>query len=427
MHTAAAPVPPVTAPSTPGATGALGEEVLHRLLRAVRDLAACRDVDAVARVVRSAARQLVDADGATFVLRNGGSCWYVAEDAVAPLWTGQRFPLETCVSGWAMLNEQQAVIPDIYLDPRVPHDAYRPTFVKSLVMTPVRSGGGIGGIAAIGTYWAQQRLATPVEQEVLQALADSTAVALENVRTLEDLEARVAGRTAEIEASNRDLAAFAQVAAHDLKAPLTTILGHSELMSMESDSHNNPVLESSLGAVHRQALRMTELIDGVLSYSTAATSDLAVEQIDLDDLVAEVLRDLATVVERASATVSVTPDLPRTVGSRALLERVVQNLMANAIAYGRPGGPRVEVAGRVHGGWTEITVCDNGAGVPEGERESIFDMFLRGSTSAGSAGSGIGLAFARRVLVRHGGSLEVDDAPGGGARFTVRLPLDPAG
>lgn len=424
MHTVAAPVPPVTATSTPGATRALGEEALHRLLRAVRDLAACRDVDAVARVVRSAARQLVDADGATFVLRDGGSCWYVAEDAVEPLWTGQRFPLETCVSGWAMLHEQQVVIPDIYLDPRVPHDAYRPTFVKSLVMTPVRSDHGI---AAIGTYWAATRQPTPLEQEVLQALADSTAVALENARTLMGLEALVSERTAALEASNRDLGVFAQVAAHDLKAPLTTILGHAELMSREAAAHADGVLAGSLAAIRRQGLRMTELIDGVLAYGTAATTELQVDHVDLERLVAEVLDDLGAVVGAAGAEVVVDGPLPHAVGSRALLARVLQNLVANAVAYGDPVRPRVRVEGRVADGWTEVDVCDNGSGVPVEERDSIFDMFHRGSTSAGSPGSGIGLAFARRVVARHGGTLEVDDAPGGGARFTVRLPVDPAG
>lgn len=419
MDTTTAPAH-TTPPGEASVRAGMSEETLHRLLRAVRDLATCHDVASVVEVVRVAARQLVAADGATFVLRDEGRCYYVAEDAIGPLWSGQRFPLEACISGWAMIHEQQVVIPDIYLDPRIPHEAYRPTFVRSLVMTPVRAGEGI---AAIGTYWSAQQLATPVQQEVLQALADSTAVALSNVRTLEDLEARVAGRTAEIEASNRDLASFAHIAAHDLKAPLTTILGHADLMGMEEEARTNPVLAGSLGAVRRQGARMTELIDGVLAYSTAATTDLHVAPVDLDALVTEVLRDLGTVVDGASATVEVARDLPVTVGSRPLLERVVQNLVINAVAYGHPHAPRVWVEGRTDSGWTELSVSDNGPGVPQEEREGIFDMFQRGSTSAGSAGSGIGLAFARRVVTRHGGTLVVDDAPGGGARFTVRLPL----
>ena len=404
----------------PTPTTGLDQATLRRLLRAVRDLAACRDVAGVVEVVRVAARNLVDADGATFVLRDEGQCWYVDEDAIEPLWRGQRFPLSACVSGWAMLNQEQAVIPDIYDDPRVPYEAYRPTFVKSMCMTPVRSGNR--GVAAIGTYWATPRRATVEEQEVLQALADSTAVALENARTLEGLESLVAERTAELSASNRDLAAFAHVAAHDLKAPLTTILGRTELIGMDPAVQGNPETVEGLAAVERQAQRMATMIDGVLSYSTAATTDLQVEQLDLSALVGEVLQDVAGIVERDGAEV-VVGDLPVAVGSRALLERVVQNLVGNAIAYGDRSGPRVTVEGRVEPGRTVLTISDNGRGVPEAERESIFEMFQRGSTSKGSPGSGIGLAFSRRVVERHGGTLTVDDAPGGGARFTVRLPL----
>ena len=398
----------------------LDQASLRRLLRAVRDLAACRDVAGVVEVVRHAARELVHADGATFVLRDVGQCHYVDEDAIEPLWRGQRFPLEACVSGWAMVHEQQAVIPDIYDDPRVPYEAYRPTFVKSMVMTPVRSDRGI---AAIGTYWAHPRRASDEELEMLQALADSTAVALENARTLEGLEALVAERTAELRASNRDLAAFAHVAAHDLKAPLTTVLGRVEMIGLDPGVRDNPATAESLAAVERQAFRMAELIDGVLAYSTAATSDLELEPVDLRLLVAEVLADLRGVVERDGAVVEVAEDLPVAAASRSLVERVVQNLLGNAIAYSDRSGPRVRVDGGVEGGQAFVRVSDNGPGVPPSERETVFDMFRRGSTSAGSPGSGIGLAFSRRVAERHGGTLEVDDAPGGGARFTLRLPL----
>ena len=70
-------------------------------------------------IVRHEARALVDADGASFVLRDGDLCFYAEEDAVGPLWKGQRFPLQTCISGWSMLNRKAAAIEDIYLDPRI--------------------------------------------------------------------------------------------------------------------------------------------------------------------------------------------------------------------------------------------------------------------------------------------------------------------
>jgi GAF domain-containing protein len=114
-------------------------QTLVRLVTTIQELSLARDLEAVMRVVRRAARVLVAADGATFVVREGDTCYYAEEDAISPLWKGRRFPIMTCVSGWAMLNRRAAVIEDIYADPRIPLDAYRPTFVKSLVMVPIRA------------------------------------------------------------------------------------------------------------------------------------------------------------------------------------------------------------------------------------------------------------------------------------------------
>jgi PAS domain S-box-containing protein len=158
---------------------------LESLTGVVQDLSQARSVEAIAEVVRHAARELAGSDGATFVLRDGDQCHYVDEDAISPLWKGKKFPMSTCISGWSMLNREPAVIEDIYADERIPHDAYRPTFVKSLVMVPIRRQSPIG---AIGSYWAKPYRASPEDVRILQALADSTSVALENVRFLKALE-----------------------------------------------------------------------------------------------------------------------------------------------------------------------------------------------------------------------------------------------
>ncbi|MBI5509510.1 MAG: GAF domain-containing protein [Deltaproteobacteria bacterium] len=160
-------------------------ERLERMTGVVQSLSQAQTSEAVAEIVRHAARELVGSDGATFVLRDGDLCHYVDEDAIAPLWKGKRFPLTACISGWAMRNQKPAVVEDIYADDRIPHDAYRSTFVKSLVMVPIRRQSPIG---AIGSYWADQRLASPEDVRILQALADSTSVAMENVRVLRELE-----------------------------------------------------------------------------------------------------------------------------------------------------------------------------------------------------------------------------------------------
>lgn len=408
----------LVAPRTPSPDGAPSTTAMSRLVQAVRDLASARDLDRVVEIVRHAARELVDADGATFVLRSRGQCYYVDEDAIEPLWRGQRFPLEACISGWSMLHREQVVIPDIYTDDRIPHDAYRPTFVKSLVMTPIRTREPVG---SIGTYWADEHEATSVERELLLALADSTSVAMESIRVLDELEGRVAERTRELEATNRDLAAFAQIAAHDLKSPLTTISGYAELIADTESDAMSPEGVDALDTVRRQASRMSGLIDAVLSYSTASTTPLTVSTIDLRALADGVVRDLAHLVARRAAVVEV-GELPTVEGSAALLERVLQNLLVNAITYGDPDAPRVRLDAEVEEGIVRLRVTDNGGGVAPEERESVFDMFTRGTASRLAPGSGIGLAFSRRVAERHGGTLTVSAAPAGGACFTLTLP-----
>lgn len=175
---------------------------LQYLVGVVQDLSLARSLDGVMQVVRTAARQLTGADGATFVLREGDRCYYAEEDAIAPLWKGQRFPMSICISGWVMRNRQPVIIPDVYSDSRVPADAYRPTFVNSLVMVPIRT---IAPLGAIGNYWAERHQPAPQEVRLLQTLADTTAVALENVQVYQELEQRVHDRTAELERANKEL------------------------------------------------------------------------------------------------------------------------------------------------------------------------------------------------------------------------------
>ena len=114
------------------------DESWMTLLSAIEQLPGTSTIVEIMAIVCRGARELSRADGITFVLRDGELCYYADEDAISPLWKGNRFPMSACISGWCMLHRQTAVIPDIYGDPRIPHDAYRPTFVKSLVMVPVR-------------------------------------------------------------------------------------------------------------------------------------------------------------------------------------------------------------------------------------------------------------------------------------------------
>lgn len=176
------------------------------LVQAIKELSLARNIQTVMAIVRRTARQLAGSDGATFVLRDRvGSaevCFYADEDAISPLWKGSRFPIHSCISGWTMLNSKPALIEDIYADDRIPHEAYKPTFVKSLAMMPIRSSHPIG---AIGNYWANKHVPSEEEVSLLQSLADLTAVTMENIKVYEELECRVRDRTAQLQEKNREI------------------------------------------------------------------------------------------------------------------------------------------------------------------------------------------------------------------------------
>ncbi len=165
-----------TLPSSSPVATALSVELL---IQAVQDVSTATTLDEIIDVVNRAARAGTGADGVSFVLREDDQCFYVREDSIAPLWQGRRFPINECISGWTMLHRQAVAIPDVTADLRIPQDAYRPTFVRSLVMVPIRSQAPLG---ALGAYWAREHLANPATVHWLQALADATSAGIEAVR-----------------------------------------------------------------------------------------------------------------------------------------------------------------------------------------------------------------------------------------------------
>ena len=117
-------------------------------------LAGARTIDEVCEVLRTQARAIAQADGVAVIRRDGDAVVYVGEDAISPLWTGQRFPIRQCVSGLAILERRPIVIPDIGADHRVPLGAYLATFVKSMAVFPL---GSPAPSAALGLYWRDVR------------------------------------------------------------------------------------------------------------------------------------------------------------------------------------------------------------------------------------------------------------------------------
>lgn len=391
-----------------------------RLVTAVQELSLVRTLPAIQEIVRRAARELVGADGASFVLRDGDKCHYADEDAISPLWKGQRFPMSACVSGWVMLNARPVVIPDIFNDPRVPVEAYRPTFVRSLAMVPIRLKAPIG---AIGLYWASQRVASEEEISLVQALANTTSVAMENVQVYTELEQRVALRTQQLEALNRELESFSYSVSHDLRTPLRAMTGFIGLLERELGATASARAQRYIKTIRQGGAKMGELIEDLLRLAKVARQEVRCIDVDLAGMAREIAERLRT-EEPAREVDVVIPDRLLAKCDAGLMAVVMENLLSNAWKYtGKTARARIELGQRRQAdGTTVFFVEDNGAGFDASQAQNLFAPFQRMHTAEEFPGTGVGLATVQRIIHRHGGRIWATAEPGRGATFSFTCP-----
>jgi signal transduction histidine kinase len=392
-------------------------EQLQILVETIQQLSRARDLDSITRVVRSAARRLTGADGATFVLKDNDLCFYADEDAIAPLWKGQRFPMSACISGWSMINKECAVIEDIYADSRIPVEAYSPTFVKSLVMVPIRKTDPIG---AIGNYWAARHQPGAEEIYLLQSLADITSVSIENVYVYNELEQRVRQRTEQLEAVNKELEAFSYSVSHDLRAPLRAIKGFTEMFIEDFGNTLNEDGRHLMNNVSYNASKMEKLVDDLLSFSRLGKKELRTTEVNMNDLTEAALNELKNTL-RHNAKVEM-PSLHTVSADYGLMYQVMINLVGNAIKYSsKKADPHILIHSARQGEEVVFSVTDNGAGFDMKYAQRLFGVFQRLHTDAEFEGTGVGLALVQRIINKHGGRVWADAKPGKGATFSFAL------
>lgn len=388
---------------------------MERLVGVLHELSQARDLNAIAAIVRHAARELTGADGATFILRENDNCYYLDEDAISPLWKGMKFPAKTCVSGWVMDHAQPIVIDNIYKDARIPQDAYRPTFVKSLAMVPIRRTAPIG---AIGNYWAKHHTPSDEVISVLQALADTTSVALENARLYEQLQAQLKN----LRESNYELSRFAWVASHDLEEPLRSIATQLQVLQKDYANRLDQRGMECIEHAANEAIRVQQITDELMIHAHAEKLE-NFRPIGLDALVDRVLVEMAGDVSRSRAVIHRDP-LPWIWGDPLLVERLLQNLMSNAMKFTKPDQPpRITISSMQQGELWRISIRDEGIGIQKENLERIFGMFHRLHTQDDYPGSGLGLATCKKIVSLHGGTIWMESRFGKGSTVNFTLPV----
>ncbi len=238
----------------------------------------------------------------------------------------------------------------------------------------------------------------------------------------ESLERRVAERTAELEATNRELEAFAYSVSHDLRAPLRAIDGFRGLLQQRAAGKLDEQGERYLRNISDAATRMGLLVDDLLSFSRMGRLEMAHQQVDLGLLVSDVAADLALDPPDRRVAWRI-GELPVVIGDRAMLRVVVVNLLSNALKFTRARElAEIEVGCERRQGSVVVFVKDNGVGFDMAYADKLFGVFQRLHRMEDYEGTGIGLANVQRIVARHGGRTWAKGVVGGGATFFFSLP-----
>ncbi len=297
----------------------------------------------------------------------------------------------------------------------------------SLMFAPIRKEHEAIGIVSIQSYLHNAYNENDLRS--FQALADHSASAVERIRAEEELrqlnselESRVRERTAQLEAINKELEAFSYSVSHDLRAPLRSILGFSEvLLERYADALDSRGREF-LRRACESSQQMDRLIESLLKLSRLSRAELQKHKIDLSRLAQTVTEDLRQAEPEHSVTSWVAPGL-QVLADERLLRVVLENLLRNAWKFSaKRATPVVEVG--YDPSKSAYFVRDNGVGFDMAYAGKLFGVFQRLHSATEFPGTGIGLATVQRIINRHGGRVWAEAAPGQGATFYFSLPQD---
>jgi signal transduction histidine kinase len=299
---------------------------------------------------------------------------------------------------------------------------------ECFIAVPLVVGGAVTGLLAVAT----PRRCTPTDESLLSALADQTAVAIENARlggeVRIEMEDRLRASEGETTAKDRALATLA----HDIRTPLGAIDGYCELMLDEILGPVNDRQRETLGRVRMSGRHLLSLLDNVMDMArlNAGAVQLSTEPIRLVEVAREAIHMLTPAAEAKLQTLRLegSDDVVVT-GDHARVRQVLVNLIGNAVKFTPQDGSIAVTVSRCEAGEVamgEVRVRDTGPGIAEAERCSIFEPYYRSEGTAAAPGVGLGLAICLGLVEQMGGQLDLESEVGAGSSFFLRLPLTDA-
>jgi two-component system sensor histidine kinase KdpD len=287
-----------------------------------------------------------------------------------------------------------------------------PLFYLPLV-APMRTRGVLA-ITPLQRRW----LLIPEQRQQLDTFAALAAIALERVHYIEVAQNALVNMESE-RLRNSLLAALS----HDVRTPLTSLVGLSEALASAKPPLPDAQREVAT-ALHDEALRMGAMVANLLDMARIQSGEVKfnLQWQPLEEVVGSALRASGSQLHNHHVRTELPRDLPLLRYDAVLIERVLSNLVENAAKY-TPPGSTIMIGAALHGSWINITVSDDGPGLPPGREEAIFEKFTRGERESAKPGVGLGLAICRAIVEAHGGRIGAAASPLGGAAFTFTLPL----
>jgi signal transduction histidine kinase/CheY-like chemotaxis protein/HAMP domain-containing protein len=396
------------------------------------------------RLIVERARDLSQAEVSLLALRQGESGTFAFEaysGTAAEALLAVRFQAGEGLSGRAVMTGTPMMVND-YLDeyPDSPFlDAIKKVGVRSVVAVPLKARGAVIGILIVTSRVPHKF--REEDQQLLSALADHAAIAIENAKLYEQvrqyaeaLEAKVEDRTRELQETNRQLAEasrhkseFLANMSHELRTPMNAIMGFTRLV-MRRAKDRLPTREyENLGKILISAEHLLALINDILDLSKIEAGRMEVHavSVDVEPMVDLCLRTVEPLVksERIRLVKDIEPGLPPLLTDHDKLKQVLINLLSNAVKFTEEG--TVTVLARRRDGDMVIAITDTGIGIPADKLELIFEEFRQvdSSTTRRYSGTGLGLSISRRLARVMGGDITVQSTVGAGSTFTLTLPL----